>query len=170
MTSNSHKSWKLSLLWKWFPTFSFQERGNPPLYPCSFPLGDQCRTLGKTPPEMGSNCSSVSKIHLIQDFSEQKKQYLEVNNTFGVAPIRLPMLCLVDNALVWTNVYHLKINPWKKIYQHIFIGCNTLMNNIWPGLRQISHGGRSYLEKVSSQKFNGNQDIFHKSKEVMRDL
>ena len=33
-------------------------------------------------------------------FSELKKQYLEVNYTFGVAPIRLPMLGLVANTLV----------------------------------------------------------------------
>ena len=33
-------------------------------------------------------------------FSELKKQYLEVNYTFCVAPIRLPILGLVANTLV----------------------------------------------------------------------
>ena len=49
-------------------------------------------------------------------YSELKKQYLEVDYTFGVASIRLPMLGLVAKTLVWPNVNNLKIDTSESRY------------------------------------------------------
>ena len=45
-----------------------------------------------------------------------KKQYLEVDYTFGVASIRLPMLGLVAKTLVWPNVHNLRIEEALEIF------------------------------------------------------
>ena len=64
----NHLKWpSTSLLWNCFQTSSSQERENPPLCPCSLPLGGRCQTLGKTPPERDRNCSSVNKIYVMND-------------------------------------------------------------------------------------------------------
>ena len=63
------------------------------------------------------------KVHVTcnEGFLELKKQYLEVNYTFGVA-IRITMLCLVANTLVWPNVYDLR----KKYEKYLLDFCNLI--------------------------------------------
>ena len=59
----------------------------------------------------------MNKMHAMMDFwSSRNDTYLEVDYTFGVAPIRLPMLGLVAKTLVWPNVHNLRIEEALEIF------------------------------------------------------
>ena len=74
-------------------------RKSPPL-PLQFAFGWAMSNLGQDTTREGQELLFCERNTRNEVFSELKKQDLEVNNTFGVASIRLPMLGLVANTLV----------------------------------------------------------------------
>ena len=76
-----------------------RERKSPPL-PLQFAFGWAMSNFGQDTTREGQELLFCEQITCNDGFSELKKRYLEVNYTFGVAPIRLPMLGLVANTLV----------------------------------------------------------------------
>ena len=79
--------------------FFARERKSPSL-PLQFAFGWAMSNFEQDTTREGQELLFCERNTLNEVFSELKKQDLEVNNTFGVASIRLPMLGLVVNTLV----------------------------------------------------------------------
>ena len=88
------------LVVKMFSNLFFpRERKSPPL-PLQFAFGWAMSNFEQDTTREGQELLFCERNTRNEVFSELKKQDLEVNNTFGVASIRLPMLGLVANTLV----------------------------------------------------------------------
>ena len=88
------------LVVKMFSNLFFpRERKSPPL-PLQFVFGWVMSNFVQDITRDGQELLFCERNTRNEVFSELKKQDLEVNNTFGVASIRLPMLGLVANTLV----------------------------------------------------------------------
>ena len=76
-----------------------RERKSPPL-PLQFAFGWAMSNFGQDTTREGQELLFCERNTSNEEFLELKKQDLEVNYTFGVASIRLPMLGLVADTLV----------------------------------------------------------------------
>ena len=86
-----------------FPT----ERKSPPL-PLQFAFGWAMSNFGQDTTREGQELLFCEQNVHNEWYLELKKWYLELDYTFGVPSIRLPMLGLVADTLVWPNVYSLR--------------------------------------------------------------
>ena len=107
------------LVVKMFSNLFFpRERKSPPL-PLQFAFGWAMSNFGQDTTREGQELLFCEQNIRNEWYSELKKRYLEVNYTFGVAPIRLPMLGLVAKTLVWPDVNNLKIDALESRYIYV---------------------------------------------------